>query len=1047
MTLFMKHIYDYLAEYAARNPQKTAISDENGALTYAELNGKSSALALRLEQMKINQGDAVAVYVPYVKELILGTFAAMRAGGAYLPLEYTYPDDRLSFMLKDSSASAMLTLRTFWDERPLDFPSERVIFMDDISDSALSISADIPMDAPAMILYTSGTTGRPKGVILPHTMMVSLMDWAFIHEGTKLTEDSRIGIMSGLTFSATTLILYSPFMYGGTVLLAPEPVRKDMDLLHTFLRENSVTHTFLPAGLATTIVEHYDMSGINIFAGGEKLRNFHSVSPETRLINTYGCTETGAVISAVIRGDEDVIPIGLLSPDTEAMIADDSLCPVPSGETGELLVRNARMARCYLGLPEQTNAKWIGINGETWYRTGDRARQSADGLYYILGRTDNMIKIRGFRVETGEVETQIAGAAAKLGITLRNSTVVVRTVNGIDHLTCYYESTEEADTRLIAEKISVSLASYMVPDIWVRMDAMPRNANGKIMRSQLPQPESYASAPGMVFSEAEARVVEIAASVLGIRSYISPDDGFETLGGTSIKAMEFVSELRNAGIHISSSEVLKLNTLREIAEKAEIQYERFWTQQEYEQIRADFAARGEHIEKVLPLTPEQDEALFELLLHPDRQGSRHVFMFQVDSVITAKELRRALDTVSDEFDQLRSSIVFHKVSVIQQVITDRTVPVQIIEYPEENLSGLKELYNTLSRKYADLQQESSVQIVCVNMAKESFIFVLDYMAGINMSAARRYIARMMDVLSVFHPEDETIASWIDLFNMNISAVNEKKGTKRIHEVLTRTSEKQRQGTEAIHVYSDLPEKKKLIFVHTGNTGSEAYYSLAGRIRNDFSFAVLEPFNLYHPAEAKYGIRNIAARYVETLKKFQPEGPYILGGWCYGGIVAHEMACQLQAMDEKIEYLFLLDSHVILDERVRKKAEAMHSSADREYFETADLFEDMRLHGMLDTLVENSRHVGYDMMTHAPSHYDGPCLYFKPKELPAAATGGAREYWDLMKNEYAAGGYENYCSKELLTVLETPHEHDLMMDNDSLDIIVPSIYQAILPDKG
>lgn len=102
---------------------------------------------------------------------------------------------------------------------------------------------------------------------------------------------------------------------------------------------------------------------------------------------------------------------------------------------------------------------------------------------------------------------------------------------------------------------------------------------------------------------------------------------------------------------------------------------------------------------------------------------------------------------------------------------------------------------------------------------------------------------------------------------------------------------------------------------------------------------------------------------------------------------------------------------------------------------------------LDTLVDNSRHVGYDMMTHAPSHYDGPCLYFKPKELPAAATGGAREYWDLMKNEYAAGGYENYCSKELLTVLETPHEHDLMMDNDSLDIIVPSIYQAILPDKG
>ena len=243
----MKHIYEYLAEYAAITPQKTAISDENGAMTYAELDGISSALALRLEQMGISQGDAVAVFVPYVKELVLGTFAAMRAGGVYLPLEYTYPDDRLSFMLKDSSAAALLTLRAYRDERPLDFPEERVIFMDDFIEGAPSVSADVPMNAPAMILYTSGTTGRPKGVILPHAMMVSLMDWAFIHEGTKLTESSRIGIMSGLTFSATTLILYAPFMYGGTVFLAPESVRKDMIFSINFSAKILLrTHSFPP---------------------------------------------------------------------------------------------------------------------------------------------------------------------------------------------------------------------------------------------------------------------------------------------------------------------------------------------------------------------------------------------------------------------------------------------------------------------------------------------------------------------------------------------------------------------------------------------------------------------------------------------------------------------------------------------------------------------------------------------------------------------------------------------------------------------------------
>lgn len=1041
----MKHIYDYLADHAAADPEKIALSDVNGEYTYAELDKKSSALARRLLQSGLGTGDAVAVYVPYVKELILGTFAAMRAGGVYLPLEYSYPNERLQFMLADSSASALLTLRAFWAERPLDFPAGKVIFMDDDYAVTAPVFADLPMDAPAMILYTSGTTGRPKGVILPHTMMVTLMDWAFIHEGTKLTKSSRAGIMSGLTFSATTLILYSPFMYGGTVILAPEPARKDMELLYRFLIENGITHTFLPAGLATTIVEHYDLSGINIFAGGEKLRNFRPLNPDTRIINTYGCTELGAFISAPIRGDEDVIPVGLLSPDTEAMITDEALRPVKQGEVGELIVRNARMAKGYLGLPEQTKAKWVVIDGKTWYRTGDRARQGNDGLYYVLGRTDNMIKIRGFRVETGEVESQIAAASAKLGISMRNNAVVVRTVNGIDHLTCYYESAAEADTNLIKKTISVSLASYMVPDIWVRVDAMPRNANGKIVRVQLPKPKSRVSAPGTVFSEAEARVVEAAASVLGISTYISPEDGFASLGGTSIKSMEFAVELRNAGIHIGSADILKLDKLRTIAEKAQINYERFWSAEEYERIRADFASRGEKIEKVLPITAEQDEALFDLLIHPDQAGSRKVIMLQTDSLLNEGELREALDTVSSEFNSLRSAVVFHKVTVIQQVITNRTVPVSMRELPEGDYEGLRELCHTLSRKYCDLQRESSVQVICAHIGTESFLLVLDYMAGIDMPSTRRYLARLMGVLSDLHPGDEAIASWKMLFEMAAESISASQKEKQAKGLLQQEAEKRQGEIEPIHVYSEGSEKK-IVFVHTGNTGSEAYYSLAERIGRDYSFSVLEPFNLYHPDQAAYGIKSIAARYVATLKKYQPQGPYILGGWCYGGIVAHEMACQLQAMGETVEHLILLDSHIVMDERIRKAAEAMHSAADRHYFETSALFEDMRQQGMLEALIENSRHVGHDMIMHIPSRYSGPCLYFKPKVIPAATAGGARDYWELMMKEYDAGGYENYCDRNSLTVIETPHEHDLMMDSDSLDIIVPRIYEALTPGK-
>lgn len=820
----MKHIYDYLTENRNRNPQKIAVSDEFGSFTYSELDDKSSSLALKLKEMGVGINDRVCVYVPYVKEIFTGTFAAMRCGGVYVPLEYSYPFKRLNYIIENSCAKVILTTRSAWKEKPLFFPEEKIIFMDDECKTCPPVSEDVPSDSPAMILYTSGTTGNPKGVVLPHTQMTSLMDWAFIHEGTKLDENSIAGIISGLTFSATTLILYSTIMYDGTVILAPDSSRKDINRLYDFLIKNKITHTFMSATLAATMAEHYDISKINIFAGGEKLRNFNPVNSEIKIINTYGCTELGAIISAVIHGNEDPLPSGRLSPDTEAMIVNENLEQVKDGEAGELIVTNKKMAKSYLDLPEQTQKKWIQINGKTWYHTGDRAKRTQDGIYYILGRTDDMIKIRGFRVETGEVEGQISNLLTGSSYGVKSIAVVVRNINGIDHLTCYYECAEDINTKNISYMLSESLADYMIPDIWIRMDSMPRNPNGKIIRAELPEPKRTISKRETILNKKEARVVEIASEVLGITDYVSPEDSFVELGGTSVKAMEFAAKLHDIGIEISSSQILKLGVLREIASES----------------------------------------------------------------------------------------------------------------------------------------------------------------------------KMFDIKDVYF-------------------------------------------------YSDKP-KKKIFFVHTGNTGSEAYYSLAKRIKKNFSFAVIEPYNLYHPDTAEYGIKKIASRYIKTLKKYQSEGPYILGGWCYGGVIAHEMACQLQAAGEKIECLILMDSHVLVEYNVKKFAEYMYKTVGRHYFETCYLFEEMRKHGMLERLIKNSENIRDDMLSHKPSHYDGKCLYFKPKEIPHDANGKAKKYWALMKKEYIAGGFESYCRWDKVKVIETAHEHDLMMDKVSLDIIVPEMYSAILQSK-
>ena len=1034
----MKHIYDYTDEYAKINPEKIALSDENGFVTYAELVRKSKALAAKLSSIGVQTGESVAVYVPYVKEIVIGTFAAIRCGGVYVPMDINYPKDRLDFILEDSKAVALLTLRHAWEEKPLDYPADKVIFMDDEFESAEYTSPYVSMDSPAFILYTSGTTGRPKGVVLPHMNFVTLMDFASVNEGTQITEDTRAGIISGLTFSGTTLILYSPLMYGGTSILAPLAVRTDLDLLYEFLRKEKITHVFMGSSLAATMVEHFDCSGINIFAGGEKLRHFNPISKDTGIINTYGCTEMGGMLSTIVHGNEDMIPNGFVAPDSTALIVDEELNPVKEGETGEFIISNNRMARVYLGLPEQTKEKWVELDNRIWYRTGDRAKRSKEGIYYVLGRSDNMVKVHGFRIETGEVEAQIGKAAAKINSDVNNIAVVARCVNGIDHLVCYYECCTELDEEIIVNEISKTLASYMVPDIFVRMEAMPRNANGKVMRDKLPQPESRASAPGIIYNEVEARVVEAVAYVLRLKQYISPEDGFAQLGGTSLQAMELANELRNLGIYIGSAEILKHNVIRDIAAKAEVSYERLWSDEEYAKVKADFASRGEIIKKVKPITPAQDDLLFESIIHPDEVGLRRVFMLQTDSLIDESELREAFDYACSNCEDLHSAIVFHDVTVFQQVITNRKIPIQMIDVEAEDFSKLYSVYRALKARPADLQNMSLVQVVYARMGKESMIFVLDHLAKNNMAFTRKYLFDVMSVLEEKHPRDESIKGWKELFEIGILNDRQKSSEKDGSQIIQHAKNCPKM-VDDIYVYSKEP-KTKMVFVHTGNTGSEAYFNFAERIKKDFAFSVIEPYNLYHPDKAKYGIKNIAKKYIEILKEHQPQGPYILGGWCYGGIVAHEMACQLQASGEKVEMLIMLDSHVVTDEETRKAAEDMHSGVSREYFESEDLFEGMRQSGMLEALIQNSGHVSYDMMTNVPSFYSGKCLYFKPEVIPQNA-GAGKKYWEKMMTEFDAGGFENFISRENLEVVKTPHEHDCMMDSESLDIIVPQIYRA------
>ena len=1039
-------IHELLACHAAENPAKTAVSDVLGKISYGELEARSAAAARALSALGARAGDTAAVYVPYIKEIVLGAFSAWRAGCVYLPFDDAYPEERLNYMLENSGAVAIMTVREFWRQKPLEFPERKVIYLDDLTAAVVATDPEpsLTEDTPAMLLYTSGTTGRPKGVLHTHGLLANLLEWMDPREAPEVNENSRGGIATGFTFVGSQVFMFGTLARGGTVCIAPEAARRELDCLNRFIHENRVTHIFLPSGLGAMLAEDYDIRGVCALVGGEKLRAFKGFVPENSLLFGYGCTETASVMAKRVFGNEERMLIGKPFGSTKARIVDETWRPLGAEKIGELLVASPFMSKGYFGLPELSEEKWVTLEGCRWYRTGDRARCTAEGEYEILGRTDNMVKLRGFRIETGEVEVQAVNAAARIGRgDVKETVVALRTVGGTDHLVCYYESDRELDVKAVKAEAAKYLAEYMVPDIWVRLDVLPRNQNGKVMRNELPQPErnrmhSHYTA---LDSEVLARLVYTLEDVLETTVSISPDDRFTDLGGTSLTAMKYTALLREQGIRITSAQVLQLNVLRKIADAADVAWEQLWSREEYEGIRKDFSSRGEHILKVMPITSEQDEMLFKQILYPDRFLFKNAVFLQVDTPVTEKDLREVLDILSEENEELRTAIVYHDAATVQQVITDRRIPLEVVETEEFGGPEMREMKNRLLYSRMDLQRDSLIRMIYLRAGTRYILCVLTHCIAIDDARRNSFLARLMEALSERYPGDEAIRGWRELLEESLTSLHQPDadGCQPVQEGSLGETGLSRTTPPEICVYSE-NKGPKLVFVHTANTGSAAYYRLAARIGDQVSFSVIEPFNLYHPEEARYGIRQIAARYIEILKRHQPEGPYLLGGWCYGGVVAHEMACQLETAGEDVRYLFLMDAHATTSERLRRFFMGMSSEINRHYFETSPLFSDLRKAGMLEAMVRNATHVSEDMMNHVPSVFHGNVLYFKPDRIPAGISEESRRYWNTMMT-YEAGNYEHYCCRDKLRIVHTPQEHDLMMDDPSLDIIVPELLRA------
>nr|ARU08075.1 MlcM [uncultured bacterium] len=515
-------------QQAVLRPSAVALETSSGTLTYAELNERANHLAWHLIAQGIGPDHLVAVLLPRGEWLAAAMLGILKAGAAYVPVDVTYPEDRVAEILADASPS--LVVSTGWPAGRSDNPPYTA---DDAN--------------PSYVIYTSGSTGKPKGVVMTNLALRNLLAW---HSSAVPGEPGdRVSQFTAVSFDVSVQEMLSTLTTGKTLVVPDEDTRRDPAQLAAWLDRTQVNEFYAPnlvinavfeAGLPLPSVKHVVQGG-EAFVISEAMRAAHI--PGRRLHNHYGPSETHAITGYVLPEDpgswEPVTPIGKPIPNSQAHILDTRLRPVPPGVPGELYLAGDALARGYLNRPALTAERFIAFpNGQRAYRTGDIVRRTHTGDLIYLGRADKQVKVRGFRIEPGEIEARLT---AHVDVT--QAAVVVREDRpGDRRLVAYVVGTASAD--VLRKTLSDALPNYMVPSAFVHLDELPLTPNGKLDWRALPAPDFTAARESrQPRTPREEILCGLFAEILGVDS-VGIDDDFFELGGHSILAAKLAGRIR-----------------------------------------------------------------------------------------------------------------------------------------------------------------------------------------------------------------------------------------------------------------------------------------------------------------------------------------------------------------------------------------------------------------------------------------------------------------------------------------------------------------------
>lgn len=543
----------YEAQMAA-TPDAVALAFDGDSISYAELEQRTRALALQLCERGVGRDSIVAVALPRSPELVIALVAIQRAGGAYLPLDAAQPDARLARILDSARPACLLTDETSrFDRWPVLAPQDWSV---DTSASLPSSAAPTPDDA-AYVIYTSGSTGEPKGVVVEHRAIVNRLLW--MREYFAVDESERILQKTPATFDVSVWEFFLPLIAGARLVIAPPGAHRDPRTIAKLIREQGITTlhfvpSMLAAFLASPDVNERALSPSlrRVIVSGEALpstlrERFHRVL-SAGLYNLYGPTEAAVDVSCWEAGRDDTsapVPIGFPVWNTRLYVLDDKLRALPPGVSGDLYLGGVQLARGYLGQPELTAERFIDdpfVDGGRLYKSGDVARFRRDGAVEFLGRSDDQVKLRGLRIELGDIAAALTGAPGVVAAEV----LLRQPAAGEPRLVGYVQPADVAlDASALRSHLAQRLPDYMLPAAFVTVDDWPLTANGKLNRRALPLPEVEASAGGELNTATERELArlfsqELFADELKTSRPIGADDDFFSLGGDSLSAVHLL---------------------------------------------------------------------------------------------------------------------------------------------------------------------------------------------------------------------------------------------------------------------------------------------------------------------------------------------------------------------------------------------------------------------------------------------------------------------------------------------------------------------------